>query len=252
MIGAAPPGRSAWRTLGVALLWILLGNLAAFLVTFAISFVVSFLRAALGARMAWLAPLGRIEVLGRFGVLALELTLLWGAMRLARTEGGGDQRAGLAFQAVPRIGTVLRLAGLQLVWVAVLVGSLTWLMQTYPMAKQTFSAFSLPFDQRARLFYVVNIVFVAPIAEELFFRGWLWTALRRRWGHGATLWATTCFWAALHLQAGWLALRPLLLIPTGLILGTARARTGSVRACLLIHFINNALVVGIQLYALRG
>ena len=46
--------------------------------------------------------------------------------------------------------------------------------------------------------YVLMITLFAPISEELFFRGWLWTALRPSWGIWPTALFTGGFWWISH------------------------------------------------------
>jgi len=86
----------------------------------------------------------------------------------------------------------------------------------------------------------------APVVEELFFRGLFFGALRKR-GVGAvlTIVITAVVFAGFHLEP----LRFLVLLPTGLVLGWVRWRTGSTGAAMLTHGIVNgpgaiALLVG--------
>ena len=87
----------------------------------------------------------------------------------------------------------------------------------------------------------------APVVEELFFRGLFFGALRKR-GVGAvlTIVITAVVFAGFHLEP----LRFLVLLPTGLVLGWVRWRTGSTGAAMLTHGMVNApgaiaLLVGI-------
>ncbi len=95
---------------------------------------------------------------------------------------------------------------------------------------------------------IVLVAILAPVAEEMFFRGWLWDALQRR-GHGAL--ATSCITAGL-----WLALhaletpaRVLFLIPAGIVLSYARHRAGGVRASIAVHIANNSLAAAMMALA---
>jgi membrane protease YdiL (CAAX protease family) len=84
--------------------------------------------------------------------------------------------------------------------------------------------------------YAVAIVVLAPFAEELFFRGWLWTALRRHWHALPTALLTCGLWLLVHLEQG--LLLPLFLLPTAIILGFARHFCG-IRAAIILHAIYN-------------
>jgi membrane protease YdiL (CAAX protease family) len=79
-------------------------------------------------------------------------------------------------------------------------------------------------------------VLVAPVVEELFFRGFLYPALARWTGSVASILITAAAFAGLHgaqLAYAWAPL--LVLFGVGVVLTTVRARTGSVATCVLVH-----------------
>lgn len=83
-------------------------------------------------------------------------------------------------------------------------------------------------------------VTVAPLMEELFFRGFLYPALARPLGIRWSVIITSASFALIHssqLAEAWAPL--LLLFMVGLILTTARVRTGSIIPGLLIHSAYN-------------
>jgi membrane protease YdiL (CAAX protease family) len=85
----------------------------------------------------------------------------------------------------------------------------------------------------------------APIAEETFFRGFLFPALRMRWG---TFWAALVsglVFAALHFSLG--SLVPFTII--GMLLAWAYVFSGSLWAAIAAHFLFNSVsfVVGVLL-----
>lgn len=86
------------------------------------------------------------------------------------------------------------------------------------------------------LFALVVMVF-APIVEELFFRGLFFAALRKR-GFSAlvTVLISGVVFAGFHFEP----VRFFVLLPTGLILGLVRAKTGSTGASMLAHGLVNA------------
>jgi hypothetical protein len=88
---------------------------------------------------------------------------------------------------------------------------------------------------------VLCIVGFAPLWEELFFRGWLWTGLRHRWGMLPVTLATALPWLLAHLSDG--LARPLFLIPGAIFLSLAREYCGGVRASLVLHLLNNLVVM---------
>ena len=92
------------------------------------------------------------------------------------------------------------------------------------------------------------IVVLAPLAEELVFRGWAYTALRARWGFGSALGATSTIFALMHWEKT--HIYALAVLPVGCLLGVARERSGSVTASMILHATFNfcgwaALVAGI-------
>ncbi len=86
-------------------------------------------------------------------------------------------------------------------------------------------------------------IVAAPVAEETFFRGFLFPTLRGRWG---TVWAalaSAVLFAALHFDVG--SMIPFTVI--GLLLVWAYVVSGSLWAAIFAHFAFNSisLVVGI-------
>jgi uncharacterized protein len=105
----------------------------------------------------------------------------------------------------------------------------------------------LSLSPRDLLLLLLLIAVVAPVAEELFFRGMLYPVLRRRWGAGWAVVLNAALFALVHFI-------PLLLpglFYIGLVLAWVRERSGSVIPCIVLHAIQNGLVV-IGIYALVG
>ncbi|MCA9569991.1 MAG: CPBP family intramembrane metalloprotease [Myxococcales bacterium] len=88
-----------------------------------------------------------------------------------------------------------------------------------------------------RLGLVLAICVLAPIAEELAFRGFLWTHLRRALSAPATLAITSVVFLLFHLDR----LQTPSLLPTALLLGFLRWRTGSVLPAIAAHAANNVV-----------
>lgn len=87
--------------------------------------------------------------------------------------------------------------------------------------------------------YPLGLVVAAPIAEEIGFRGWLFAGIGGRTRSArAAVWLTAILWALLHASQGWV--KVLALLPTGLLLGTMRLRTGSLWPSLAGHMAMNA------------
>ncbi len=99
----------------------------------------------------------------------------------------------------------------------------------------------------------VFVCVIAPIAEELFFRGFIFGALRR-WrisirGHELGTWlaaiVTGLFFGLVHVgSASAVYLPPLAFL--GFVLCLVRWRTRSLYPCMALHSINNSLALGIN------
>ena len=96
-------------------------------------------------------------------------------------------------------------------------------------------------------------VLVAPLVEELFFRGFLYPALARWTGSSASILITAAAFASLHgaqLAYSWAPL--LVLFVVGAVLTTIRARTKSVATCVLVHMGYNLLLFVILFISTGG
>jgi uncharacterized protein len=86
----------------------------------------------------------------------------------------------------------------------------------------------------------LSVVVVAPVTEELFFRGFLHRGWARSWlGITGTIVVTSALWAMLHQQYN--ALGILVIFVMGLLLGWLRQRSGSTLLPMALHAVNNLL-----------
>ena len=86
----------------------------------------------------------------------------------------------------------------------------------------------------------LSVVIVAPVAEELLFRGFLhcgWSTSRL--GASGTIMLTSVMWAALHQQYSWVGIVYIFII--GLIFGWMRQRSGSTTLTIGLHALNNLI-----------
>ncbi len=93
---------------------------------------------------------------------------------------------------------------------------------------------------------VASAAILAPVMEEIFFRGlvpWFW---RRRFGERGLLVGPAAFFALFHLNPWHFPVLFLL----GLMLGEFRRRSGSLLPGILLHFLNN--VTALSLFFLSG
>ena len=91
----------------------------------------------------------------------------------------------------------------------------------------------------SQLIMVTAAVLLAPLCEELAFRGFLWRALSARCGSLGTLFVTTLIFAAYHSDPA----HAIAIVPTGLLLGWMRLCSSSVWPGVVAHAANNAVAV---------
>ena len=118
-----------------------------------------------------------------------------------------------------------------------LLGDLLGLLLKHPIPEFMISAYttagSLP------LLWIAVCV-LAPITEEIFFRGFLYTGLSRsRLGAVGAILITSLCWAALHIQYDAFIIATIFVY--GLTLGIVRAKTRSVLPTILIHMAINLI-----------
>jgi membrane protease YdiL (CAAX protease family) len=129
---------------------------------------------------------------------------------------------------------------------------LSMLEHFLPMPKDT------PFDKlfaSPRNAYLLAIIAVSlgPLMEELFFRGFFYPVLARRWGVAWAIFLTALPFALMHMpQYGyaWGALAVIFIV--GVVCGTVRAVTKSVGASFLVHVGYNGSQMLIALFVTRG
>jgi membrane protease YdiL (CAAX protease family) len=85
----------------------------------------------------------------------------------------------------------------------------------------------------------IGIVLLAPVAEELFFRGLLyWRLEQTQAGVPGAILAAALVFTAMHVQYGWREL--VLVFADGVLLGLARWQSDSLLLALCLHAIGNS------------
>ena len=87
----------------------------------------------------------------------------------------------------------------------------------------------------------VLVLVMAPIAEETFFRGFVFTGISQRFGFWWGAGISAILFAVAHAQLG--ALIPVFVL--GLFLAWLYSRTQSLWSCILAHFLYNGLVLAV-------
>lgn len=90
---------------------------------------------------------------------------------------------------------------------------------------------------------VLMIVLLAPIAEELFFRGFVFAGLRTRWSLWPAAITSGLIFGSVHAPTGITTVVPLAVL--GFALCWLYDRTGSLWPCVIAHMINNGLALAV-------
>lgn len=101
----------------------------------------------------------------------------------------------------------------------------------------------------SRWLVLLTAVTVAPVAEELVFRGLIFEGLRHSWSQGSAVVGSAALFTLLHVPDTahyWPAM--LMVFVMGMLAGLARARTGHVGPAVGVHFGYNAVVAAIWLF----
>ncbi len=159
------------------------------------------------------------------------------AVAITRLRGNGprvDLRARWSWRSAG-LGVLFGVAGL----VVTIPASLLWLSlvgeDATSAAGAVFGSLRSTWSWAVLVFVVV--VVVAPVCEEIVYRGLLWGAVEQRWGRWVALAVTTVIFAVAHLE--WTR-APLLLV-VALPIGLARLYGDSLIAGILAHQITNLL-----------
>jgi membrane protease YdiL (CAAX protease family) len=88
---------------------------------------------------------------------------------------------------------------------------------------------------------ILLIVILAPISEEVCFRGMLFGGLRERLPRLAAALVAGVVFGGLHALTGVTAVPPL--IAFGFVLALLYERTGSILPCILLHMLNNSVAL---------
>jgi membrane protease YdiL (CAAX protease family) len=204
-----PTAASPWRTLAVAAAWYLAA-------------------AATGVPVLLMAGAGRFPQDAAEALTAL----LVPAVLLLPLLRGGEAAALLR----PRLANPWRVA---VVLALVLLANrlMLWLL---PVPVADLGGAKVATDGWV-LLGLAAVAVAAPVAEELFFRGWLWARLSRVWPPGGVALATGAAFALAHGQYA------LSVVPLAVALTWLRAVDGSLRAPLALHLAMNSLAVAATL-----
>lgn len=231
-----------WRLTGAAVWW----ALASALITIPVIALIWAIDWRLGlVSLASPYPVDRRPFLALAGI-ATQVVFLLVSQRQGRRVGHGNVSAGLGDQPIQRLWLVILLSIAQVIISGIVLGLAQHIPALSNGLKNAEKLGGLFFDGSMWMLPgLVLIVILAPLGEELFFRGWLWTGLRKVWSPVAVSCVTGGLWLSLHLGNG--LLYPVFLIPAAILFSIIRHVGGSVRASIVAHVINNGFVASIAL-----
>jgi membrane protease YdiL (CAAX protease family) len=170
------------------------------------------------------------EALGAIFAVSLIVLIVW----LRRGPPLGEY---LALRPAP-VTTLLR----WLLGTAVLAGALeatSWLAGTKSTPDWMLGVYR---SARFLPLLLFAVLVVAPILEELLFRGFLFEGLRRSpLGDAGTTVLASLLWACAHLQYSWFFIAQIFVL--GLLLGAARAASRSLLVPILMHAFFSAIAM---------
>lgn len=108
------------------------------------------------------------------------------------------------------------------------------LASTIPMPEAFRQAF-LELTEGNPVIFFIAIVLIAPLAEELFFRGWMLRGFLANYSATKSIWLTAIIFALFHLNP-W---QGVIALPLGLLFGLLVRRTGSLAPGIIGHFVVN-------------
>lgn len=117
----------------------------------------------------------------------------------------------------------------------------TWVRQA-GAAEQVFTELS-KFWQRAGFIFIGTIL--APLGEETFFRGWLYTTLKEKIGWKKAMMLSALLFALVHVYPSQIV--PIFFI--GLVLAYVYEKTGSIWVSMIMHGVNNLIAFLLLLFA---
>jgi len=231
---------SAGRMIATALGCILLAFVGSVVGGVIVALLAATVRGFAQATLCLAGPCGGIQASTRSnlaivaGALGSATVLFFTARARATTIGYGDRRYGFGDAPVERLPLMLALAGVMATYAIVVA------VVYYRIRPDRVSPMLLATGWLNVTFLTIAVV-IAPVAEELFFRGWLWVGLQRHWSVVPTALLTGLLWAGIHIDGGFV--RPLVLLPVALILSMARHFGESVRAPIALHALYNIIVL---------
>ena len=185
-----------------------------------------------------------------------------GESEIARLAGNGDFIAAAIFVVDPlcllallgivkarpgatfadSLGAVSPTEGWMRTWIPAIIvfamasDTLTWLLGK-PVVPEFMQ---VAWSTAEKASFTIAVLAVAPVTEELIFRGFLLSGLRpTRLGASGAILASSLAWAAIHGQYDLYGMASIFAL--GVLLGTARMKTGSIAVPIALHALSNLI-----------
>ena len=233
-----------WREVGKALLFMFVGFLVVGALVIGLSVATGDFPLPEGQGMA-AAPLFWLGM-AIYGVVALAVYLF--AVRPAQGDWSqlGFGSFGWNWIFMAPVITLAMLFGMGLVNVILVMPFTGGEFENPQIEALTGGGSALSLSELGALMILVAVV--APIVEELFFRGMLYPVLRRRWSAPVAIVVNGFLFALIHVMP---VLLPGLFF-VGMVLAWVRERSGSVIPCMVIHALQNGTVLLVIYATLNG
>lgn len=164
------------------------------------------------------------------------IALVLAVIAAARFRGGRDWTALVAWRDwQPRRHWKL-LLGLFVLTLAWEVAASVGIEHVHPEAKDWVVA---PKGTPWIVAFIALAVLAGPIAEEILFRGWIYTSLRAGFGLRVAILVTSVLFAVAHWEST--HLYALAVFPVGLALALVRERTGTIAGSITFHALYNGV-----------
>lgn len=183
-----------------------------------------------------------------FTVITMQLMMGSWAIWIARRKGNGPvSDFGLTLQGLSDFISSVVLGFSLLMIGSVVAGLSLWLLGMSPEEQTTNVGIVTENDGTIwKWVMIASVAIGAPIAEELFFRGLLLGALRRRFGSVVGVVGSSLAFTTVHYGGGGLQQSIMLFSVVGaigVVLGSYVVRTGRVFPTIIAHSVFNTLVV---------
>ncbi|HXV19228.1 MAG TPA: CPBP family intramembrane glutamic endopeptidase, partial [Candidatus Omnitrophota bacterium] len=93
------------------------------------------------------------------------------------------------------------------------------------------------------IYFTFFVAILGPIIEEVFFRGFAYTAFRRKWGVVRGMLASSAVFALMHMNL--IAFFPIFVL--GIFLAYLFEKTGSLVPSMTVHMVHNLIMVSLTL-----